>query len=104
MNKDGLGILVGTKYWFKYCFDSSNTIFLIGTSKKDGIAAVEAVFESIREGLLSEGLVDITKEFKFSVEETAARTARNPQTSEIIQVPAGKKVKAKQLKNFKDLV
>lgn len=89
MNKDGLGALVGTK---------------LGVSKKDGIATVEAVFESIREGLLAEGIVDITKEVKFTVVETEACVRRNPQTGAEVQVPKGQKLKIKQLKNFKELV
>ncbi len=89
MNKDGLGTLVGTK---------------LGISKKDGIAAVEVVFESIREGLKTEGAVEIFKELKLEVVKTEARTAKNPQTGADVPVPEGQKVKIKQLKNFKDLV
>lgn len=89
MNKDYLGTLVGTK---------------LGKSKKDGISAIEAVFEAIREGLLSDGVVDITKEIKFTVAETAERKGRNPQSGEELTIPAGKKIKIKQLKNFDELV
>lgn len=89
MNKENLGTLVGTK---------------LGTNKKDGIAAIEAVFEAIREGLLSDGVVDITKEIKFSIADTAERKGRNPQSGEELTIPAGKKIKVKQQKNFNELV
>lgn len=88
MNKETLGNLVGAK---------------LGTNKKDGIAAVEAVFEAIREGLQSEGVVEIFKEAKFELVETAERQGRNPMSGAEITIAASSKVKIKQLKNFKDL-
>lgn len=41
---------------------------------------------------------------KLSVGERAARTGRNPQTGETIQIAASKTVKAKVLKKLKDAV
>jgi Bacterial nucleoid DNA-binding protein len=65
---------------------------------------VGAVFDAIIETLKSGEEVNIAGFAKFEVAETKAREARNPQTGETIQVPAGRKIKIKQLKGLKDAV
>lgn len=61
-----------------------------GLSKKDAAAAVDAVFESISEGLASGDKVSLTGFGAFEVRERAARVGRNPQTGESIEIPTGK--------------
>jgi DNA-binding protein HU-beta len=75
-----------------------------GISKKQAEENVDAVFTAIREGLVSDELVEITKEIKFELVPTKARVARNPSTGAEVQVAAGRKLKIKPLKYFKDLV
>jgi DNA-binding protein HU-beta len=64
--------------------------------------AVDAVFEAIRDELKRGGDVRLPAFGVFDVKDTAARTARNPQTGEEVKVPAGKKVRFKPGKALKD--
>lgn len=75
-----------------------------GLAKKDGEAAVKAVFESI-EGALKKGdKVALIGFGTFEVRKTAARKGINPLTKEQIKIPAGKKVAFKQGAALKALV
>lgn len=65
---------------------------------------VEYVFEAIEETLAKGEEVNISGFGKFVIKETAARTARNLQTGEPIEVPAGKKPAFKAAKNLKESV
>lgn len=59
-------------------------------SKKDVTAAVDAVFEAIS-GALAEGdKVQLVGFGNFEVRDRQARTGRNPQSGEEIQIPATK--------------
>ena len=63
---------------------------------------VKAVFDAIKNEVASGNKVDIAGFGSFQAVERAARTARNPQTGETIQVAAKKAVKFKVSKTFKD--
>jgi DNA-binding protein HU-beta len=56
-------------------------------SKKDAKEVVAATIEGITEGLLTDGKVSLVGFGTFSVVKRNARTARNPQTNETIEVP-----------------
>ena len=65
---------------------------------------LKTVFETIKKEVAAGEKVDIAGFCSFSVADRAARTARNPQTGETIQVAAKKAVKFKVSKTFKDAV
>ena len=72
-------------------------------STKAGVEKVlEALGEAIREELQAGGAVTIPGIAKFSVRERLARTARNPVTGAVVEVAAGKVVKAVLLKELKE--
>ncbi|MEM7697342.1 MAG: HU family DNA-binding protein [Verrucomicrobiota bacterium] len=62
------------------------------TSKKAAEDAVKAVLDSIAEGIKSDGNVQLLGFGTFTVRERAARTGRNPQTGEEMQIKASKSV------------
>ena len=66
--------------------------------------AVKAVFEAIKDEVAAGNKVDIAGFGSFQIADRAARTARNPQTGETIQVAAKKTVKFKVSKTFKDVL
>jgi DNA-binding protein HU-beta len=71
-------------------------------SKMKAEEAVNAVFESITHALKRGDDIRLPAFGVFDVKDTAARTARNPQTGEEVKVPAGKKVRFKPGKALKD--
>jgi len=73
-------------------------------TKKDATAAVEAVFESIKETLADGEKVQIIGFGNFEVRDRAARKGRNPQTGDEIQIPATKVPAFKAGKALKDAV
>ena len=73
-------------------------------SKADAGRAVDAVVASITDALRGGGKVSLTGFGTFEVRERAARTGRNPQTGETIQVPASKAPAFKAGKGLKDAV
>ena len=66
-----------------------------GMSKKDAAAAVNAFFEVTADALKAGDKVVFPGVFKAEVGERAARTGRNPQTGEEVQIAAKKVIKAK---------
>ena len=66
-----------------------------GMSKKDAAAAVKAFFEVTADALKAGDKVVFPGTFKAEVTTRAARTGRNPQTGEEMQIPAKKAIKAK---------
>ena len=66
-----------------------------GFSKKDATAAVNAFFEVTSDALKAGDKVVFPGTFKAEVTTRAARTGRNPQTGEEMQIPAKKAIKAK---------
>ena len=66
-----------------------------GFTEKDAAAAVDAYHEVITEAMKAGDEVVIPGVLKVEVKEMAARTGRNPQTGEEMQIPAKKAIKAK---------
>lgn len=73
-------------------------------TKKDAATALDAVTSAIAGELANGGSVTLVGFGTFSVSERAARTGRNPQTGETIQIAASKGVKFKAGKGLKDAV
>ena len=73
-------------------------------SKKDAEKAVKAVFEVIEQSLAQSEKVQLVGFGTFEVKDRAARTGRNPQTKEEIQIPAAKVPGFKAGKALKDAV
>ena len=66
-----------------------------GVSKKDAAAAVDTFFATVSDALKAGEKIVFPGTFKAEVSERAARTGRNPQTGEDMQIPAKKVIKAK---------
>jgi len=73
-------------------------------SKKDAEAALKAVTGGISDALAGGDSVTLVGFGTFSVSNRAARTGRNPQTGEALQIAASKGVKFKAGKALKDAV
>ncbi|PZO54894.1 MAG: integration host factor subunit alpha [Alphaproteobacteria bacterium] len=74
----------------------------MGESKQKGEEAVNAVFEALTAALKRGDDVRLPAFGVFDVKDTAARTARNPQTGAEVKVPAAKKARFKPGKALKD--
>ena len=75
-----------------------------GLSSSDATNATEAVLDSIVKALGDGDQVALTGFGTFSVRARAARTGRNPQTGETIQIKASNSPGFKAGKAFKDAV
>lgn len=75
-----------------------------GLTKKDAEAALNATLTIIGDELAAGGEVQFTGFGTFCVKERAARQGKNPQTGEIISIPAGKAPAFKAGKALKDAV
>lgn len=75
-----------------------------GQTKKVSEIVIDALFETIQEGLASGEEIAIQGFGKFLVRERAARKARNPQTGEEVLIPAVKVPAFKAGKILKDAV
>ncbi|KUK31513.1 MAG: DNA-binding protein Hup [Thermoanaerobacterales bacterium 50_218] len=73
-------------------------------TKKDAEKAVNAVFAAIEEALARGEKVQLVGFGTFEIRERAARTGRNPQTGEEIQIPATKVPAFRAGKALKDAV
>ncbi len=73
-------------------------------SAKDAGAALDAVLESIEDGLKGGETITLTGFGTFKTVERSARTGRNPQTGQTIQIPASRGVKFTPGKFLKDAV
>ena len=73
-------------------------------TKKDSDAAVNAIFETISAALASDDKVQLAGFGTFEVRERPARTGRNPQTKEEIEIPASRTAVFKAGKALKDAV
>lgn len=73
-------------------------------TQKDSAKAIDAVFDSILKALKDGDKVQLIGFGNFEVRERAARTGRNPQTGEEIQIAAGKVPGFKPGKQLKDAV
>lgn len=72
------------------------------STKAEAAKALDAILEVITEGLQKGEDITFTGFGSFKVAERAARTGRNPQTGEEIQIPAAKVVKFSMGKFLKD--
>ena len=75
-----------------------------GLSKKDSLKAVDAALETIEEVLKNGDSISFIGFGTFATAERAARKARVPGTTKIIDVPASKAVKFKVGKKLKEAV
>ena len=73
-------------------------------SKKDAEAAVNAVFDSVKDALAEGDKVSLIGFGTFSVKTRAARTGLNPRTKETIEIPESKVPAFKAGKALKDAV
>jgi DNA-binding protein HU-beta len=73
-------------------------------SKADATSATDAVLDTITDALSKGDQVTLVGFGTFSVRDRAARTGRNPQTGETIQIKASKSPGFKAGKAFKDAV
>jgi DNA-binding protein HU-beta len=75
-----------------------------GTSKIAAEETINAVFETILKAVAAGDAVQLIGFGSFGTGERAARTGRNPQTGETIEIAAAKTVKFSAGKSFKDAV
>lgn len=75
-----------------------------GTDKKAADAFLTAFTDAVTDTVSGGEPVVLSGFCKFDRRERAARTGRNPQTGEAIQIPAKTVVKITPLKAFKDTV
>ena len=75
-----------------------------GLTKKQSGAALNAVLESIQSALAKGDSVGLIGFGTFEVRNRAAREGRNPQTGELIQIPAKKVPAFKAGKKLKDAI
>jgi len=75
-----------------------------GVSKKDANLLVTSVVEGIKGGLTADGKVSLVGFGTFSLAGRKARTARNPQNGDTIEVPAKTVPKFKASKVLKEMV
>lgn len=73
-------------------------------SKKQAAAALDALTGTITETLKAEGKLAIPSLGTFEIKERAARTGRNPQTGEKVEISAKKIPAFKPAKALKDAV
>lgn len=75
-----------------------------GLSKAQSTEALNAFIATIGEAMKANDTVSLVGFGTFSVKERQARTGRNPQTKEEIQIPASKVPSFKAGKGLKDMV
>lgn len=73
-----------------------------GITKKDATEFVNATFDVVVEGIITEGRVSISKLGTFEKKEIEERQGRNPQTGEAMVIPAHGAAKFKPAKYLKD--
>jgi len=72
-------------------------------TKKDAKTAVEVTLEAIKKNTKRDG-VQLVGFGSFIVSKRKARKGRNPRTGEEIKIPAGKTVRFRAGKDFKDML
>ena len=75
-----------------------------GLSKTDAGKALDATINSITEALKADDTVTLVGFGTFGVKERAARTGRNPQTGETLEIKASKVPSFKAGKGLKDAI
>lgn len=76
-----------------------DVVAIVGLSKKDASAAVEAVLSFIQQKTADGHAVAIREFGKFSMKERAARTGRNPATGAAIEIAASRVLSFKPSKS-----
>lgn len=76
----------------------------IDVPKKRAEAIVNAVFDSMKQALLSDDRIELRGFGSFSIRNYDARTGRNPRTGEKVEVPPKKSVHFKVGKELKHRV
>ena len=74
----------------------------LGTTKSSSEGIVNVVLDGIQRGVAGDGTVSVAGFGTWNVRERAARTGRNPQTGETIQIQASKTIAFKPAKAWKD--
>ena len=75
-----------------------------GISKKEALAAFEALVGYVAESCQSSGRCSIAGLGSFSVTHRSSRKGRNPRTKEIINIPASKGIRFRAGKDLRDYV
>ena len=75
-----------------------------GLTKKDAEAAVKAVTDTITDAMIQGDKVQLVGFGTFEVRERSARTGRNPQTKEVVEIPASKAPAFKPGKALKETI
>ena len=75
-----------------------------GITKKDAEKAVAGIFAAVQDALVKGDKVQVLGFGTFEVKERAARTGRNPQTGEELQIAASKNPSFKPGKALKEAV
>ena len=73
-----------------------------GVTQKDAAVYVDAVIESIKDGMIEDGKVQIVGFGTFEVKERAEREGRNPATNQPMLIPATKVLKFKDGTKLKE--
>ena len=84
--------------------DLVNEVAEIVGSKNGAKAAVESIFEAITRALKNSEMVSVPGFGTFKVEDRKARTGRNPQTGEMIDIKARRVPKFTPGKSLKEAV
>ena len=84
--------------------DLINQVAAVVGTQKQAKEAVDCVFKSIADALSGSDTVQISGFGSFKVSDRKARTGRNPQTGEAIQIPAGRVPRFVAGKTLKDAV
>ena len=82
----------------------NNIASAAGINKTQAEKALNALTEGIKTALSNGDKVTLVGFGTFQISERAARQGRNPQTKEVIQIPASKSVRFKTGKALKDAV
>ncbi|MEO2153613.1 MAG: HU family DNA-binding protein [Aquificae bacterium] len=75
-----------------------------GVSKKQADRCLKAIIEVIEDALQKGERIALPGFGVFQVKERAARKGRNPQTGEVIEIPARKVVVFKAAKQLRELI
>jgi len=75
-----------------------------GITKKEALDNVNDVLEAVKQALVSGERVSLVNFGNFDVKERKARTGRNPQTGEQMNIPAQKTVGFKPGKDLRESV
>ena len=84
--------------------DLINEVTAVVGTQKQAKEAVDCVFKAITDALAKKEAVQISGFGSFKVSDRKARTGRNPQTGEAIQIPAGRVPRFVAGKSLKDAV